>query len=178
MALRRGFPSPRSRSPKRLTAWGLGPKTANNQFSSASSIGWDTGAAITAQSRVTIVRTRGIFKVYLVAASAIVSGFSGAAGIGIVSLDAFAAGALPDPVADVGWPGWLWHTFFDVRSITATLADGVNAQVATFETEIDSKAMRKFGQDETLMGVSETDAEVATADIRVFADTRILFKLS
>ena len=179
MAFQRGFQSRPRQSQKRLTSWGVGPKTANTQFSAASSIDWDSGSVLGTESRATIVRTRGIFRIYLVAASALVSGFSGAAGIGIISTDAFTAGAaFPDPVGDVDWPGWLWHTFFDVRSITATLADGVNSSVAMYEEKIDSKAMRKIGLDEVVIGVTETDAEIGTADIRVFADTRLLFKLT
>ena len=177
MALRRRFPL-RSQGPKRLNAWGVGPSTANQQHSTPGSVIWDTGVILNTEDRATIVRTRGILRIYLVAASAIVSGFSGAVGIGIISSDAFAASAVPDPVADSDWPGWLWHTFFDVRSVTATLADGVNSVAAVFTKEIDSKAMRKFGSAETLVGVTETDSEIATADIRVFADTRILVKLS
>ena len=177
MALPRRFP--RRQGPKRLNAWGVGPSTANQQHSTAGSVIWETGVVLNTEDRATIVRTRGILRIYLAAASAIVSGFSGAVGIGIISSDAFAvANAFPDPVADSDWPGWLWHTFFDIRSVTATLADGVNSVGAVFEREIDSKGMRKFGSAETLIGVTETDSEVATADIRVFADTRILVKLS
>ena len=168
----------RNQSPsrsKRTTLWNQGPNDTGTAFSTVTPALWTVGSVVS--EPVTIIRLRGWFDFYLESASAVGSGFSGAAGIGIVSTDAFAAGAVPDPNEDLDWP-WIWHTFFDVRSITATIADGSNAVAAVQRIEIDSKAMRKQNPAETLFGATETIAESGTATARLFARTRVLDKLA
>ena len=95
-----------------------------------------------------------------------------------MSSAAFAIGqtAVPTPITEADWPGWLYHQFGDCRVVTATIADGVNASGANFRMEIDSKAMRKQGADETLMAVLEV-SEQGTATMEMHGDLRILDKL-
>ncbi len=104
------------------------------------------------------------------------AGFFGALGIGVVNTAAFVAGvaSVPTPLTELEWPGWLFHSFFDIRSNTATIADGVNQ--LSQQMVIDSKAMRKWGNDETLMAIVEV-VESTNAALEIQADTRILLKL-
>jgi len=163
---------------KRMTTWGLGPEEVNGAFSASGSQGWSSGTSLTTEAKVTITRIRGIFHVFLTAATAAGDGFSGAAGLCLVSATAFGAGdgSVPTPITDISYP-WIWHQFFDIRALTTTFADGVNAPSASFRTMIDSKAMRIQGSEQILMGVTEV-TEAGTAVMEVQADTRILDKLS
>ena len=82
-------------------------------------------------------------------------------GLGIVSTDAFTAGAasFPDPFGDVDYP-WLWHGTMFLRS---ELAAGVNAWgMSAQRLEVDTKAMRRFKPSESLGWIVES-ATVAGA---------------
>jgi len=173
MARRSGFPA-RSR---RTTAWGLGPQERDGNFSATGSALWSSGSQTTL-GKVTIVRTRGIVHAVCNVADAAGAGFAGAHGIALVTTAAFDVGvtAVPTPITEQDWDGWLWHSFFDVRSVTATIADGVNGVSVNSLIEIDSKAMRKFDEDMTLVGVTEV-VESTNAQLEVQADVRLLVKL-
>ena len=177
MAHARGF-RPRTQS-RRQTAWGAGPNAESQSLSATQSLIWTNGSVLALEQEVTIVRVRGYCNIILEATAAIGDGFSGAIGIGLVSSAAFAAGvaSVPTPITEVDWSGWLYHKFFDLRSITATIADGVNSVACVQQFDIDSKAMRKQGSSMTLMGVVEV-SESGTATAELNADTRILDKLS
>lgn len=168
----RGFPA-RSR---RLTSWVLGPEANDVGASANATVLW-TQTTVTTEP-ITVIRTRGVCQLYLTAASAIGDGFAGALGIGIVSDQAAAAGAasVPDPKSEVDWDGWLWHSFFDLRVLSTTLADGVNASVASVRIEIDSKAMRKWDESMTMIGVLGA-VESGTAVMEMQADCRMLIKV-
>jgi len=178
MPLRRGFQGRNQSRPRRLTAWGSGPNSTGQPISSETTVIWSNGVVLVSEVKATIVRIRGLFSFYIESGDAISAGFSGAIGIGLVSNDAFAASAVPDAGVDVDWPGWIYHRFFDARVTTATIADGVNAATVKQQFEIDSKAMRKWGPQETLFGNIQTTAESGVATARFFADTRLLIKLS
>ena len=180
MTLRRGFHGRSSPvRAKRITNWGLGPQAIDVEFSATGSQIWSTGAVLTIEAAVTLVRLRGLCSFYQTVADAPGTGFAGAVGIGLVTSQAFAVGvtAVPTPVTEVGWEGWLYHRFFDTRAITATIADGVNAVAVTNQFEIDSKAMRKWTDNFTLMGVVEV-VEIGIGTVQMHADTRTLIKLS
>ena len=124
-----------------------------------------------------MIRTRGQFAAYMETGGAAGNGFRGAAGIYMMTEDAFAVGvtAALDPLVDANSDMWLWHTFFDVRQNTNTLSDGANAFGMTFRTEIDSKAMRKgFDPERVMVGVTGV-VETNAATVRIQADTRQLF---
>ena len=133
------------------------------------------------EEKATIVRIRGIARVHQTVGSAVGAGFKGALGIGIVTAQAFAAGvtSIPGPITDSFWDGWMWHSFFDVRVVTATIADGANAASVSYVVPIDSKAMRKWdgSSENVLVGVMEL-IEQTTAVMELEADTRVLIKLS
>jgi len=176
VARHRGFPA-RSRS-RRITAWGLGPADADGALSASGAALWSQGIVITV-NEVTLVRIRGNLRIIIKSSSAAGDGYRGASGIGIVTKEAFAAGAvsMPTPQSNADWDGWLWHSFWTVQAITATIADGVNAAAVSKDIEIDSKAMRKWNDDMTLFGMHEV-VELGTSTIEFQADSRLLVKLS
>ena len=176
MARPRGFPH-RSRS-QRKTEWIVGPNMVDGSLSATGKLLFTNGVIITG-GKVTIVRTRGLVSLYNNSASVVGAGFKGAVGIGVVTALAFTAGAgsMPGPLTDVGWDGWLWHDFFDVRSITATIGDGVNAVSTVQRLPVDSKAMRIVeAVDQIIFGMVEV-TEQTSANLEIQADTRMLVKL-
>ena len=177
MALQRGFRSRAPQRSRRKTAWGDGPSSTATPITSTGVQGWGTGVSLANTMLATIVRMRGLFSFYITGGNAAVSGFTGAVGIGVTSLDAFTAGVLPDPAGDAEWPGWLWHRFFNARLVTPTIADGVNAVSVLDRIVIDSKAMRKIGESEVVFGNVEITDESGVATATFYADTRMLLKL-
>ncbi len=125
-----------------------------------------------------MVRIRGLVEITLTTADAIGAGFHGALGIAIISNEAFAAGvtAVPSPTDDLDFP-WFWHSFFSVRTVTATIADGANAQGLVTRIEIDNKSMRKQTSGETMVGVID-QIESTNAVFEMHATTRVLDKLA
>jgi len=162
---------------RRLTQWGVGPNIVDGAASGNQQTLWTTGSVVV--DKVTITRIRGFIHLLIKTSDAVGGGFRGALGIGLVSDQAFAAGAtsMPGPLTDMEWDGWIWHHFFDIRTVTATIADGVNAVGASQRIEIDSKAMRRQDPNQTMFGMFEV-AESANATAELQGDTRILDKLS
>jgi len=177
MARQRGFPL-RNRS-RRSVGWALGPEASDGTTAATGKVLWTTGVVLSSVVKATIVRIRGQFAAYMNSASVAGSGFKGAVGIGITTTAAFTIGAtaIPGPLTELDWDGWMYHRIFDVRTITATLADGVNAVGVVDRFEIDSKAMRKFDEDMTLFGMIEV-TEQTSAQLEFQADTRLLLKLT
>jgi len=102
----------------------------------------------------TVIRTRGLFG-WGSDQQAASEEQMGAVGIGIVSAQAVSVGitAIPHPDTDVGWSGWLWHSFF-CSQFTFGTAVGFDTQMIN-RIVIDSKAMRKVGDEERLVVVVE-----------------------
>ena len=177
MARQRGFPV-RNRSQRRNVAWVIGPNSVSQFITATGMTLWTTGTQLVTEDEVTVVRTRGILSLTLQAVASLGDGINGAIGIGIVSTPAFDIGvtAVPGPLAEVNWPGWLYHNFFDVRAATATIGDGVNSGGANLRMQIDSKAMRKFGIQETMVAVVEV-VEQGTVTVEMNGDIRQLAKL-
>ena len=126
-----------------------------------------------------VIRLRGFMRMYISASGAILDGFSGASGLCIITENQNVVGitSVMHPVADSDWDGWFWHRFWDLRAITATIADGVNAAAATLEVPIDSKAMRKMKQSDLVVLVHEA-TEFGAASLRIEMDSRLLVKLA
>jgi len=123
-------------------------------------------------AKPTIVRTRGILQVRPFTFAADLT-MTGAFGIGIVTDRAFAAGAasIPGPFTDSGWDGWLATGFYCARYEVLS-ADGVVWVPQT--VEIDSKAMRKVSDDETVVVMYESFIGAVFVDMPF----RQLYKLS
>ena len=174
MTTRRSGFQPRSRS-SRIKDWGIGPQSVGGTLAADGKQLWSGGT--TPGQNLTVIRTRGWVSYYLTTASVVGAGFRGASGIYMMTEDAFAIGvtAALDPILDANSDMWLWHSFFDVRAITATIADGVNAQACVMRQEIDSKVMRKgFDPERVMVGVTGA-LESASAVIEIQAETRQLF---
>ena len=176
MATRRGgFRAPRVS--RRISDWGVGPQARDTSLSGSVTVLWTTGTS--PSQNLTVVRTRGLVAATQVLSGAIGDGFFGAHGICMVNEDAFAVGAsaVPDPIDDSNSDLWLWHSFFDVRTVTGTIADGVNAVGCVSKIVIDSKAMRKdFDPEMVMVGITQV-LESGTATVEIHADTRQLFKV-
>ena len=90
---------------------------------------------------------------------------------------AFAGGIgnVPTPITEQDWDGWLYWTPISVHVQDA--ADPGLGRGSTQIVEVDSKAMRKFDEGDTLMAVIEL-VEVGTATGDIWFDSRALFLLS
>ena len=177
---RSGFPS--IRSPRRQTNWGIGPDVVQGVISGTGKTGWTNGVFLTSESKATIVRIRGMLTMRLLLATSVGDGFHGAIGLCVITDQAFAAGvtAIPGPVTDDGWDGWMWHTYFQVMGIGAQSLGqdvGINSQAAFLRIPIDTKAMRKISDNQKLFGMFES-TEVGVASITMDANTRVLLKLT
>ena len=166
---RRRFPV----SQKRLTAWiGTADQgdvaVASGASVAISSFTPDTFAMI----RPTMVRTRGIFHVQPAGFGADLN-FSGAYGLGVVSAEAQAIGAtaIPRPFDDDDWGGWMVHGYYAGH---LEFQSATSEHQTPFLYQIDSKAMRKIGPNETLIWMVESFEGAVAVTIHA----RVLAKLS
>ena len=181
MALRRGFTQSRvARAPRRQTSWSVGPGGSSLTAISASANTILGGAVQVVPEGSTLVRTHGSFQAYLASANAIDSGFHAALGITLVSNEAFNAGsaAIPDPLLDVDWEGWLFHRLFDLHAVDAAPATNPVNQLTSIQFAFDSKAMRKFDVGLSLVGMLGTAENGTSAAMGVWFDSRVLIKLA
>ena len=163
---------------RRRTGWEVGPGGTGPTTVTANAVDVLGSGSEALQDGLTLVRTRGFIEMLLTAAgSASVTGFSGAIGIGIVTAPAFAIGitAMPAPLDEVDWEGWLWHQFFFLHVGDPTAGD---RDTNRLNFEVDSKAMRKIGTDEVIFAALQSVEQVAGETMKVFFDSRLLFKLS
>jgi len=155
-----------ARSPRRRTHWTEIRSTAVTLTATGASLLTITPSGHEGE---TLIRTRGIVGLTLSAATAITDGFFGAFGMAVVSTASATAGvaSIPTPLTEAGWDGWFVHRYFDVRaSIDRQGPQSVNLQ-------IDSKAMRKVNEDESIVMVVDL-IETGSASLLLFAATRVL----
>ena len=171
-------------APRRRTGWSLGPGDVGaGSFTSSSSQVLGLGAAAQGDG-LTVARIRGEFMAYLHAAAAINDGYVGAVGIGLTTQSAFAIGitAVPTPITDLDWDGWLWHSFFALKSggvIAAAVAGDqlqVNDTAAAVRLPVDTKAMRKITSEGLIYAAAEV-TESGTASMRIHFNSRMLSML-
>ena len=96
-------------------------------------------------------------------------------GIGVTTVQAFTdigITALPIPIDDMSWEGWLYHQFFSIHDGGDGMSDGSGSQWVM----VDSKAMRKVGSNEVIFAVLQ-QVEIGVAVGKVHFDSRALFKL-
>ena len=168
-----------ARGPRRKKSWGLGPGGPAETTLSA------TGNAIiglgseTIRDDLTLLRLRGQLQLQLLAADQAAGGFTGAFGIGIVTEPAFAVGitAVPTPITEQEWDGWLYWTAIQMHSITATIADGSNAAAVARKVEVDTKAMRKMRKGDTIFAIVQLASEDGSASLNIRFDSRVLVAL-
>ncbi len=95
--------------------------------------------------------------------------------IGVVSSDAFAAGAasMPDPVDDAGYPWLFWKS--TTVHLQGTTVDDLNGPSAVARIDFDIKSMRKMKAAETLAFIFQySNASGAPPYVIAIADTRVL----
>jgi len=92
-----------------------------------------------------------------------------------VSAQALSVGisAIPHPSTDAAWGGWLYHTFLFAR-FDFFIVSGVNPNMM-HNIVIDSKAMRKIGEEERLVTVFECTH--ATQGFNAVSSLRLLSKV-
>ena len=121
----------------------------------------------------TLVRSRGTLSVRPSSVAADLS-YTGAFGMGVVSDQALAIGitAIPGPFDDADWDGWfVWQSFSGRVEFEA----GIEAVLAReIEYDIDSKAMRKVSDNNSIVLVGESQ----TGSVSMSAPIRLLLKLS
>jgi len=182
---RSSFPS---RIQRRKTSWSTGPKTGvdgSTQVITASGSTLATTTAVAALDGITLVRTRGSMLLALRSADAAGSGFTGAFGIAKVTSAAAVAGvaSIPTPITEEDWDGWLYHQYFSliavaqIAAVAAAAEDFAEVVCAALRIDVDSKAMRKFQVEETLVAVLEV-SEVGTAVMAWQFNSRTLSKLA
>ena len=178
MAQRRGSRFPRTSGGfRRRTGWEEGPFSATTAVSVASQVVWSTAQQAVVDG-LTLIRIRGEVNLFLNVASSALDGFDRVAmGICIVSENAVGVGAtaIPHPLGDIAWEGWLWHWVGSLISPTATIDQTTGP--ASIRIPIDSKAMRKLGESDTVVGMAQFSVETGTAIAQFNANTRMLFKL-
>ena len=176
--LQRGFSPGRGRSLRRKTAWSVGTGGTTVLTLSSSSTAFVGQSLQPNVEGLTVVRLRGYLRAVLTAVAGANDGFSGAFGIGIASTPAVVAGvgSVPTPITEQDAENWLYWRALSLQSMTATIADGVNAVSCMLDYEIDSKAMRKFPDETSLYAIIEV-IENGTSVMDVWHDSRMLFKL-
>ena len=180
MARSRGSRYPRTGGAnRRRTAWNDGPFTTSIQRSAEGATIWSSGQTPNV-SGLTIARIRGSWSCNIVDVTAADAHFDEVAvGIGITSVDAFNIGitALPTPLGDMSWPGWLYHEMVSgMIAVEPTELFG-NAGSGAYRGVIDSKARRKLGPNEIIFGVFETGVEGGALIVQCDARTRMLVYL-
>ena len=175
MAPRRGFPRVGNRSTRRLTSWEAGVGGGAPITESATVTRFLGSALAFSQDGLTLVRTRGLFSANLTAASAAANGYHGAVGIGLATAAAVAVGitAVPTPITEQGWDGWIWWSPIFAYS---GRADEVEGGSGTNSLVIDTKGMRKIKEEDSLYAAIEI-TEVGAASLFISLDCRMLFKL-
>ena len=133
------------------------------------------GGSLAFSIPATILRMRGeIFAITDGAAES--EALSMTLGIGVVSSDAFAAGAgsMPDPGGEPEYPWLYWTAFFIINQSgdTASTPGEQNQIGQAYRLRFDSKAMRKVKPGQSLTWVIQTDNATA-ADI-FLGQTRVL----
>ena len=178
MALPRGSSRGRARLPsRRRKGWeeGVMGGVVVTQTASGSIF---VGSAVTPTlDGLTLLRLRGSLFLGLRAGAAGVDRVRGAFGIGIATAAAVAVGvtAVPTPVTEQSWDGWIyWENFYleNQDGTTQTYEDGSGL----VRMPIDTKAMRKLTEDDAIYAAIETTHN-GTVVLSVQGDSRILFAL-
>ena len=128
---------------------------------------------------LTLLRIRGALQFLLTASSVANGGMAGAFGIGLATVAAIIAGAasVPTPLTEQAWDGWLYWMPLQIHTVTATIADGVNAVTAQQAFEVDSRAMRKWKEEDGIYAMVEVGTETGVAVGELRFDSRVLLAL-
>ena len=131
------------------------------------------GAAINFLEPATILRMRGFVSAAFDETMQVGDEFMVTFGLGIISSDAFAAGAasIPDPASEPEYP-WLWWGAMFLQANVAA-AQEVWGQTA-MRLEVDSKAMRRVKPRESLTWIVQTAGAAGAPVVHLtFGQTRV-----
>ena len=175
MAHARRFSS-RTNSARRRVSWAGGPGGRSGVIS-ASSVTLFPVASEAALDDLTLVRIRGDFEAALISADAVNSGFEVAMGIANVSQNAAGIGvtAVPDPLVDIAWDGWIWHETFFLLAVDSSPSP--SSYMANLRRVIDNKAMCKTHATDNLVALISV-TEFGTATMFASLACRVLDKLA
>ena len=163
---------------RRRSSWSGGPEGLLGAISTSSVTLFPTGAQALLNG-LTHVRFRGELLLYItVAGGAATEGFRWAFGVGIVSENAFGVGvtAVPDPIADIGWDGWLLYETGQLATSGSVLDQAAGNTVV--RVPLDSKAMRKIKASDVMIGVLSTTEIGDGSVMNGHLSSRILAKLA
>jgi len=166
------------RAPRRRKGWEEGPGGVALTTVAATGSAFLGTVANPAQDGLTLIRTRGRFAAFIGNATSVGDGYQGAFAIGITQAAATAVGitAVPTPITEQDWDGWIFWQAFGVHSQvdkTVSLAPGAAGAI---DFEVDSKAMRKLDLLDSIYAVVEI-TEIGTATMNMFFDSRLLLAL-
>ncbi len=85
------------------------------------------------------------------------------------------ATALPDPIVDAGWDGWLVYDTGWIATMSTDLQQASPTQSA--RVQIDSKAMRKMKNTDGLVAMFAVDEQGDGSQMNAQLTSRFLFKL-
>ena len=132
------------------------------------------GGALTFSDAATILRIRGHIQLSFDDLVVVGDRINMVVGVGIVSTDAFSAGAgsMPDPATDFSYP-WLWLN--EIQLINNNLVDDGAFGLTAQRIEIDSKAMRKITGGQSLVMIGELTGDVGAPNNDIeFGRLRVL----
>ena len=181
MARPRGFRQGRPAT-RRKTSWGVGPEGTGERVLTGSATNIFGAVVAILQDGVTLVRLRGECLMMLKTSSAAGDGYTGAVGVAVSTVDATTVGvtAVPNPIDDEDWDGWLYHRYFSLASGAVIAAgvssddDLVNATSAALRFEVDSKAMRKLSENDAIYASIQV-VENSAATMSAWFNSRTLF---
>ena len=155
---------------RRRTGWSRGPG-GNLQFTGVASAAY-ASISTANEDGLTLVRMRGLFRAWSSSVDSVTARMIGAVGIANFSENAVGVGitALETPIGDADWDGWIWHQFFDVGGL-------VNEGSGVYESVIDSKAMRKVHEGDSLVAIIQIETESGATVLQTSINTRVLDKL-
>ena len=166
---------------RRQTGWDLGPDSSAGVVTATSITKRALGTGITVVTDGnTIVRIRGRLSYWIEVANVNAAGFeSHAVGLCVITEDAFDIGptAIPGPVTDDEWDGWMWHSWLETAIAPATANIDFSGGGAVHHEVIDTKAMRKFTDNSALVLMWEGLTQVGSPTMKFAFGTRTLLKL-
>ncbi len=166
-----------TRSVRRPVTWGLGPFGAFGAISASSSVVAPTLAQLVSDQ--TVIRIRGELLVYITTpGGAAAEGFRWAFGMGIINENAGGIGvtAMPTPITDIAWDGWMLYETGTILTPGTTTIDIEGSVCTAQRVPLDSKAMRKANATDIITAVLQVTETGDGTSMNAALQSRVLFK--
>ena len=180
MPQRRGGHSSGTSRARRPFGWEEGPGGTRFDLA-ASAVTILTSALAVFEDGLTLTRLRGSLTYAMQSFVNVEDRWTGAFGIGIATSAAVTAGAaaVPTPIAEQGWDGWLfWHAIYVEGTADAEVTAMGQQFLMGERIIVDSKAQRKLRADESIYAAVEIAAGGTPGPLVGFFDSRVLVKLT